>query len=122
MMSGDNRRDLDECLALVRAEVLRAESKYGPFNTTHEGYGILMEEVEELWEDVKFNRVPQALEEAVQVAAMGVRFMRDLAGANAKGERRHEVLGVCPACDAVVRSGKTVCPKCDTQLQLFNRR
>lgn len=36
------------------------------------------EEVDELWEDVKANRKDAALKEAVQVAAMGLRYIVNL--------------------------------------------
>lgn len=68
---------LDAALAAVRAEVIRAAAKHGsePFNSTHEGYGVLLEEVDELWDEVKVNETLKACGEATQVAAMAVRFM-----------------------------------------------
>jgi len=47
-------------------------------NSAHEGYAVLQEEVDELWDDVKHDNLPGALDEALQVAAMGVRFIYDL--------------------------------------------
>jgi hypothetical protein len=74
--------NLDDTLAIVRAEVRRATAKYAPFNSAHEGYAVLLEEVEELWAEVKkapAARDPRAMrEEAVQVAAMAVRFIHDM--------------------------------------------
>ena len=69
---------LDDALAKVRAEVVRAITKFPAFNSSHEGYAVLKEEVDELWDDVKRNHTAGALDEAVQVAAMGVRFMMDV--------------------------------------------
>lgn len=69
---------LDAALAKVRAEVVRAITKFAPFNSAHEGYAVLREEVDELWDDVKRDYPQGAVEEAVQVAAMGVRFMMDV--------------------------------------------
>lgn len=57
-------------MASVRAEVLRAIAKFPPFNSGHEGYAVLKEEVDELWDDVKRDYPEGALQEAVQVAAM----------------------------------------------------
>lgn len=69
-------------LAGVGHEVLRAQSKYSPFNSAHEAYAVLLEEVDELWEQVKVKqgkRDPRALlEELTQVAAMAARFAIDL--------------------------------------------
>lgn len=68
----------DEALREVRAEVMRATEKFPPFNSAHEGYAVLAEEVDELWDDVKANRPKQAVDEAIQVAAMAVRFIVDI--------------------------------------------
>ena len=66
----------------VIAEVLRAKAKWPPFNSAHEGFAILQEEVEELWTHVKTNQRQRDLEEmrkeAVQVAAMAVRFASEV--------------------------------------------
>jgi hypothetical protein len=69
---------VDRVLAEIRQEVLRAMQKHGPIRSGHEGYAVIQEEVEELWSDVKSDRPDDALKEATQVAAMGVRFIVDL--------------------------------------------
>jgi len=69
---------LDQILDEVRIEVRRATLKHGAMNSAHEGYAVLQEEVDELWDDVKHDNLPGALDEALQVAAMGVRFIYDL--------------------------------------------
>lgn len=71
---------LDEILEAVRQEVLTATSKYGPFNSAHEGYAVLQEEVDELWDEIKANRgySSEANDEAKQIAAMAVRYMMDV--------------------------------------------
>lgn len=62
----------------IRAELERA-AKYAGFNSAHEGYAILLEEVNELWEHVKTNQKKRDIDamraEAVQVAAMAVKFV-----------------------------------------------
>ena len=74
--------ELDAVLVQVGAEVAAAEAKFGPFNSAHEGYSILLEEVDELWAHVKVNQKRRDLDamrqEAVQIAAMAVRFVRDV--------------------------------------------
>jgi len=77
-LTAEREKALDEALAKVRAEVLRAITKFPPFNSAHEGFAVLREEVDELWDDVKRDHPAGALDEAVQVAAMGVRFMMDV--------------------------------------------
>jgi NTP pyrophosphatase (non-canonical NTP hydrolase) len=70
----------------VRKEVESAEEKWEPMNSAHEAYAVLLEEVDELWEHVKTNQKKRDLEamrtEAIQVAAMAVRFVRDICDGN----------------------------------------
>lgn len=68
---------MDQALAMVREELIRARTKHGPMKSGHEGHSILQEEVDELWDDIKANK-PDLLPEAMQVAAMGVAFMVDV--------------------------------------------
>jgi nucleoside 2-deoxyribosyltransferase len=70
----------EAAIARVVAELRRAETKHKPFNSFHEGYAVILEEVEELWDDVKADRHNAALAEAVQVSAMGLRFVVNLSG------------------------------------------
>ena len=62
-------------------ELARASVKFPPFNSAHEGFAVLKEEVDELWDEVKRRPVPERQErlraEARQVAAMALRFMMD---------------------------------------------
>lgn len=60
-------------------EVVKARIKHPkPFNSAHEGYAILKEEVEELWEDIKRDDFDHARKELVQVGAMVIRFLLDV--------------------------------------------
>ena len=57
----------------------RASRKFSPFNSAHEGYAVLREEVDELWDEVKRNGpVSRMREEAIQIAAMAIRFVIDV--------------------------------------------
>ena len=71
---------IDFVLDQVRAELLRAKAKHpGKLASPHEGYAILAEEVDELWDDVKADRkAGEAHKEAIQVAAMAVRFVMEI--------------------------------------------
>jgi NTP pyrophosphatase (non-canonical NTP hydrolase) len=68
----------------IVAEFNRASSIYPAFNSAHEGYAVLLEEVEELWDEVKKSPKKRDLskirEEAVQVAVMALRFLHDVVG------------------------------------------
>ena len=74
---------------LVEMEILRARNMYPkPQNSAHEGFSVLMEEVDELWElvrgrtkrtDGSGGRDPKAmLEELVQIGAMAQRMAEDV--------------------------------------------
>ena len=70
---------------LVRSEYMRATVKFGKFHNAHEGYAVLLEEVDELWDSVKLNqRIPrrdtEIMHEAIQVAAMAIRIIVDCGG------------------------------------------
>jgi hypothetical protein len=61
-------------------EALRAGDKKNPFNSLHEGYAVILEELDELWEEVKEKQHPRdrLRTEALQVAAMAIRFAAEL--------------------------------------------
>lgn len=64
----------------VRDELIKASAKFPPMNSGHEGYAVIKEELEELWKEVKkYPRAPKTLmrKEAVQIAAMAIRFVID---------------------------------------------
>lgn len=70
---------LQRVLQQIAEEVERATSKFAPFNSSHEGFAVLMEEVDELWDEVKSNCDPAKMRtEAIQVGAMAVRFLLDV--------------------------------------------
>ena len=64
------------------AEALMASESWPPFNSAHEGYAVLLEEVDELWDHVKTKQKLRDIEamkkEAIQVAAMALRFAIDV--------------------------------------------
>lgn len=66
----------------ARTELERAQKLFGPFNTAHEGYAVMLEEVDELWAHVKTNQKKRDLaamrKEAIQIAAMAMRFALDV--------------------------------------------
>jgi hypothetical protein len=76
-MTTDELKNLDSALLKVRAEVIRARRLHPVFTSPHEAYAILQEEVDELWADIKQNRLAPAVAESIQVAAMAVRFISE---------------------------------------------
>ena len=67
-------------LAKIEAEFQRAIKYYRPMNSYHEGYAVIKEEMEELWDEIKKKKQKKQRlhEEAVQVGAMALRFLYDL--------------------------------------------
>lgn len=72
----------------VTAELASAIARYPAMNSSHEGYAVILEELDELWDEVKKKpsvRSKTAMrEEAIQVAAMAMRFVIDICD---KGDR-----------------------------------
>lgn len=73
---------VEKAIGLIIDEYMTATAKNGPFNSAHEAYAVILEELEELWLEVMkkdFDRDQnKMLLEAKQVAAMGIRFMVDV--------------------------------------------
>jgi hypothetical protein len=57
----------EEALARIQGEYERAAARFAPFNTPHEGYAVILEELDELWDEVKSkDGLGRACEEAVR--------------------------------------------------------
>jgi hypothetical protein len=63
----------------VQRELIRARGKHGPMNSAHEGFAILLEEVDEVKAEVFHGKDRAKLRaELIQVAAMAQRMAEDL--------------------------------------------
>jgi hypothetical protein len=75
----------------VLSELTAALDRYPPFHSAHEGYAIIKEELDELWEAIKLKqldsydiggvnttRTRRMQREAAQVAAMALRFLCEM--------------------------------------------
>lgn len=71
---------IDGLLEEVAKELEHATAKHGPMTSAHEGYAVLKEEVDELWDLIKIDAgyTQTARKEAIQVAAMALRYVLDL--------------------------------------------
>lgn len=74
---------LEELVAKIVLELFAAQRAFPPFHSAHEGYALILEELDELWHFVKLKqstpgRTELMREEAIQVAAMALRFLFDL--------------------------------------------
>lgn len=74
-------------LQAIGHEFHEATQKFRPFASGHEGWAVISEELDELWEAVKADDMTQAREEAVQVGAMALRFLVDLEDGGNPAER-----------------------------------
>lgn len=80
MLINRNNTLSNKLLQLVQQEYDRATSKFTEFNTPHEGYAVILEELDELWELIKTNRggSDAAMDEALQIVIMALRYIVDL--------------------------------------------
>ena len=66
----------------ARAELPRAVSIHAPQRSAHEGYAVLLEEVDELWDEVKKRSEKRDMaamrKECIQIAAMVLRMVHDV--------------------------------------------
>jgi hypothetical protein len=67
----------------VAAELARARRRFAPMHSAHEGHSVIREEFEELWRHVcaDTGESAEARAEAIQLAAMAVRYVVDVCGA-----------------------------------------
>ena len=72
-----NREDY---MLQILEEYKSATEKFGKFNSPHEGYAVIKEELDELWDCIKdkYCQKEEMKKEAIQVGAMALRFLVDL--------------------------------------------
>lgn len=73
---------IDDIIEMIQAELESATEKFPPMVSGHEGFAVILEELDELWHEVKHGPRNRMREEAIQVAAMGARFFVDLSKSN----------------------------------------
>lgn len=84
----------EDILEEIAQEVSKAESLHPPYNSPHEGWAVMEEELHEVREEIYANKVPGALQrmraEALQLAGTAVRFIQML---DAKRENKAQTSG-----------------------------
>lgn len=67
-------------LRLVKEELARAQEAFPAMHSTHEGYAVILEELDELWEEIRAGNgaTHRGASEAIQTAAMAIRYLIDL--------------------------------------------
>ena len=72
--------NIPEIQKLILREYAGATNKFGAFSSAHEGYAVIKEEVDELWDAIKNKQSTNKdlRKEAIQIGAMAVRFIFDI--------------------------------------------
>jgi len=68
-----------KCLELAEKEYERSNGLYPMFHSTHEGYAVIKEEVDELWDYIKESKSTRSTiaqeGEVIQIMAMCIKFL-----------------------------------------------
>lgn len=75
----DKKDNINQWIDGSICEFNRASNLFGKFKSKEEGYGVILEEIDELWDAIKGNLEKERLmEECIQIIAMCIRFVYDL--------------------------------------------
>lgn len=66
-----------QCMEVAQ-EYNRARKIFPMFRSSHEGYAVILEELEEMWDEIKANNIPDARKECIQLAAMALAFLLEV--------------------------------------------
>ncbi len=78
-------KEFEKAVWLIELEYQFAARNFTPFASPHEGIAIIREEYLELEREVFHGTPDKAQKEAVQVAAMAIRFLVDSCGVGSDG-------------------------------------
>ncbi|SPF40773.1 conserved hypothetical protein [Candidatus Desulfosporosinus infrequens] len=127
----DRTKQAKVLASLLISELERANKIYGTsFASPHEGYAVMLEEMEELFEEIRQKRPDKERlrEEAIQVGAMAIKFILSLEKeANASSpmsqEKLLENVAKCRQClfavmtaDGLAELGSDPCETCNGDL------
>ena len=65
---------IDEIDAALYARIKAADDRYGPFASTHEALGVIIEEFDELREAIRSNDLDRVQQECLDMAAPLIRL------------------------------------------------
>lgn len=72
-----NKTDMGIANDIVQ-EYRRARETFKPMAGSHEGYAVILEELDEMWDEIKANDLEKARKECLQVAAMCLAFLLEV--------------------------------------------
>ena len=83
------KKKLESICEEMRREVTRAVELHGSMKSQHDAYGVILEELDEFWDEVKINpkklspddqerRLARMRNELIQLGAMAIRAIYDL--------------------------------------------
>jgi NTP pyrophosphatase (non-canonical NTP hydrolase) len=72
----------EDIKSAVWEEIYSSTIIHKSFNSSHEGYAVLLEELDEVWEEIKksknYTLSNEAKQELIQVAAVAMRMINEL--------------------------------------------
>jgi hypothetical protein len=90
--SEEYKKKLDQDIVFRIFNELNLAKKYPSFHSLHEGYAVLLEEVDELWDCVRLNQKKRDYEliekECIQIASMAIRIIKDCCQKNGEGFKK----------------------------------
>lgn len=99
-------------------ELMRANRLHGAtFTSAHEGYAVLLEELDELWAEVKKKHPSKdrMREEAIQLGAMAIKFIMSMTSWTSMDVCRRCVFAVMTA-EELTQLISDPCETCDSDL------
>lgn len=112
-MTEQEGRRPDKAIEMIREEYEKAISEHEPFHSAHEGYGVIKEEFDELWEEIRKKESAQSkeamAEEAIHTCVTLLRFLVEVCKVDHPEDPK-----VCSSCgkelDATFQGD--ICPDC----------
>ena len=74
--------DVNEAFIEIIDEYKRSKTLYCGFHSNHEGYAVILEEIDELWDEIKNCKETKGNDliraELIQIGAMVLRYLNEL--------------------------------------------
>lgn len=85
----EKRKSIDDYAAELATEARRGEKLHGPWlGGPHQGGGVIKEEYDELWDEIRADNLDRMRLEVRQLGAMCLRFLKESERWTVKPKRR----------------------------------